>query len=170
VRREDNQVQLLKAQIQALNAQLGQARAKFFALNSAMCGLIKEKFQGRAYVSIPVFAECQGWTLDILPQKALGNVRLTCVDGNGHAQFKAETFTGPACEIEGCGAKAIFASGLDDNGQPVNPRCGAHLPDQAFVDPTRPIEAAVQEEVVEVCPGCGRKVGHNLDCPNKEAA
>ena len=159
----------LIAQVGVLQAQLGEARTRFFTLNSVVCALLKEKHGGRVFVSIPTFAETQGWTVDMMPQKALGNIRMIAVDGNGHAQIADDRQMAPTdVPCVECGAPATFAEGLDTDGKPVNPRCSAHVPENAQIRADQPIVAgtALENEVpVETCNECGRRApGHNLDC------
>ena len=170
---QQQQVEILEKKIQVLQAQLGEARKRMFALNSAMAALVREKHRGRCYLTIPTFAETQGWTVDMMPQKVLGNVRFTCVDKNGHPQFQDDEVTDPnatLCCFEGCGAPAKFAEGLSPEGNPLNPRCAAHLPDGASVHTNTaivPMPPVVEPTAETTCPGCGRAVGHNLDCPKQ---
>jgi hypothetical protein len=108
--------------------------------------------------------------LDMMPQKVLGNIRMVAVDNNGHAQIADDRKMAPTdvpCCAEGCGAPATFAEGLDAEGKPINPRCSAHLPENAMVRADQPIVAGnAVEEPVEVCSECGRKKpAHNRDCP-----
>jgi len=160
----------LVAQLQVLQAQLGEARTRFYALNSMVCALLKEKHGGRAFVSIATFAETQGWTVDMLPQKALGNIRMIAVDGNGHAQIADDKLMAPTdvpCCFEGCGAPATFAEGVDGDGKPVNARCSAHLPENAQIRADQPIVAGTaveKEEIVPSCGECGRKGMHWPHC------
>jgi hypothetical protein len=107
--------------------------------------------------------------LDMMPQKSLGNIRMIAVDNNGHAQIADDRQMAPTdvpCCAEGCGAPATFAEGLDVNGNPINPRCSAHLPENAQVRADQPIVAGnAVEEPAQVCGECGRRApGHNLDC------
>jgi hypothetical protein len=168
----------LEAQHMALLGQLGEARMRFSTLNAVVCALLKEKHGGRAFVSIPAFAETQGWTMDIAPQKSLGNIRLIAVDGNGHPQIADDRKMAPTdvpccwtmvmedCTTRTCGAPAMFAEGLDAEGKAINPRCSAHLPENAQVVADQPIVTGnAIEEPVELCGECGRKKpAHNLDC------
>jgi hypothetical protein len=160
----------MEKRIEILEQQLENARQQYAVFNAATCALLKEKFQGRAFISIPVFLACQGWTVDVLPQKALGNVRFTCLDADGNTQF-VDPIAGPddvKCEL--CDSKAVFAAGRNEAGNPIKPRCSAHLPENAQVKED-PIEVVKPEEPeAEPCSGCGRKVGHNKDCPNYEEA
>jgi hypothetical protein len=150
-----------------LQAQVDKARDQYDAFNAAVCALLQEKFHGRAFASTLAFASTQGWTVDVMPQKALGNIRFTCLDGNGEPQFKDEQ-AGPndiKCAYEGCQSKAIFAERCDENGVAVNPRCGVHLPVGARIEQDKPLEVEVADEPeAPGCEGCGRKVGHNRDC------
>jgi len=159
----------LEQQVMALQAQLGEAQQRFYGLNAIGCALLKEHHGGRAFVQISTFAETQGWMLDMMPQKSLGNIRMIAVDNNGHAQIADDRQMAPTdvpCCAEGCGAPATFAEGLDAEGKPVNPRCSAHLPENAQVRADQPIVAGnAVAEPVQVCSECGRRVpGHNLDC------
>ena len=77
----------LEQQVMALQAQLGEAQQRFYGLNAIGCALLKEHHGGRAFVQISTFAETQGWMLDMMPQKSLGNIRMIAVDNNGHAQI-----------------------------------------------------------------------------------
>jgi hypothetical protein len=164
-------------QIKILAKKLEDARVQAHGVNALFAALVKEKHGGRAFVQISSFAETQGWCVDMLPQKALGNVRILAIDGNGHAQIADDVVMAPTdvpCCFEDdqkavCGAPATFAEGTDENDRPINPRCSAHLPEGAQIDPTKPIPtgaaAAKPEPEAVGCSGCGRKVGHNLDCP-----
>ena len=108
----------------ALLAQLGDARTRFYGLNAIACALLKEHHGGRAFVQISTFAETQGWMLDMMPQKSLGNIRMIAVDDNGHAQIADDRQMSPTdvpCCAEGCGAPATFAEGLDAERQSDQP-------------------------------------------------
>lgn len=150
-----------------LEEKVEQARDMYAAFNAAVCALLKDKFHGRAFASVNAFAETQGWTVDVLPQKALGNIQFTCLDGNGDPQFEDQQ-AGPndvKCTFENCKSKAVFAEGTDEKGVAINPRCSLHLPVNALVHSDKPIDAVLAEEPeVQGCSDCGRKVGHNRDC------
>lgn len=158
----------LVATVQALQAQLGEARQRFHSFNSLFAAVLKEKHGGRCFVTIPTFAETQGWSVDFLPQKDLGNIRVLATDANGRPQVADDKVADPTDEpCTECGAPATFAEGVE-NGRPKNARCSAHLPPNAQVLAHQPIvkmAVPAKPEAEDVaCEECGRKVGHNRDC------